>query len=64
VGELNDSYVKVAKLKGEFVWHHHEVENELFLVVGGQLRMQFRRVWQVMSRGRAPGGGQPAAGGC
>ena len=42
VGELNDSYVKVVKLKGEFVWHHHEAEDELFLVVGGRLRMQFR----------------------
>ena len=42
VGELNDSYVKVVKLKGEFVWHHHEAEDELFLVVDGRLRMQFR----------------------
>jgi mannose-6-phosphate isomerase-like protein (cupin superfamily) len=42
VGELNDSYVKVVKLKGEFIWHHHETEDELFLVVDGRLRMQFR----------------------
>lgn len=42
VGELNDSYVKLAKLEGEFVWHHHESEDELFLVVKGQLRMKFR----------------------
>ena len=42
VGELNGSYVKVVKLKGEFVWHHHEAEDELFLVVHGRLRMQFR----------------------
>jgi len=42
VGELNDSYVKVVKLKGEFVWHQHEAEDELFLVVDGRLRMQFR----------------------
>ncbi len=42
VGELNDSYVKVAKLKGEFVWHHHDAEDELFLVVKGTLRMKYR----------------------
>jgi len=42
VGELNDSYVKVVKLKGEFIWHHHEQEDELFLVVKGTLRIQFR----------------------
>ncbi len=42
VGELNDSYVKVVKLKGEFIWHHHEREDELFLVVKGTLRMRFR----------------------
>ena len=38
-GELNDSYVKLAKLKGEFIWHHHDHEDELFLVVRGTLRM-------------------------
>jgi len=37
VGELNDSYVKLVKVKGEFVWHHHDVEDELFLVVKGRL---------------------------
>jgi mannose-6-phosphate isomerase-like protein (cupin superfamily) len=42
VGELNDSYVKVVRFKGEFVWHHHENEDELFLVVKGRLRMVFR----------------------
>ena len=42
VGELNDSYVKVVKLRGEFVWHHHAAEDELFLVVKGRLLMRFR----------------------
>jgi mannose-6-phosphate isomerase-like protein (cupin superfamily) len=42
VGELNDAYVKLVKLQGEFVWHHHELEDELFLVVDGVLTMQFR----------------------
>jgi mannose-6-phosphate isomerase-like protein (cupin superfamily) len=41
-GELNDSYVKVVKFTGEFVWHHHENEDELFLVIKGKLRMKFR----------------------
>jgi mannose-6-phosphate isomerase-like protein (cupin superfamily) len=41
-GELNDSYVKFVKLKGEFVWHHHEHEDELFLVVKGRLLLKFR----------------------
>ena len=39
VGELNGQYVKLAKLKGEFVWHHHEAEDEMFFVVNGSLRM-------------------------
>ena len=42
VGELNDSYVKLVKLEGEFVWHYHEAEDELFLVVKGTLRMGIR----------------------
>lgn len=42
IGELNDSYVKVVKFTGEFVWHHHENEDELFLVIKGRLRMKFR----------------------
>lgn len=42
VSELNDSYVKLVKLKGEFVWHHHEKEDELFLVIKGKLLMKLR----------------------
>ncbi len=42
VGELNDSYVKVDKLKGEFVWHKHESEDELFLVKKGRLLIKLR----------------------
>ena len=42
VGELNGQHVKLAKLKGEFVWHHHEHEDELFYVVKGKLRIEFR----------------------
>ena len=42
VGEVNDSYVKLVKFKGEFVWHHHAGEDEMFLVVQGRLRMRLR----------------------
>ncbi|HWR83045.1 MAG TPA: cupin domain-containing protein [Candidatus Deferrimicrobium sp.] len=42
VGELNGQYVKVAKMKGEYVWHHHENEDELFLVVEGEMDLCFR----------------------
>ena len=42
VGEINDSYVKLVKLKGEFVWHHHENEDELFLVIKGKLLIKLR----------------------
>ena len=42
VGELNGQLVKLVKVKGEFVWHHHDVEDELFLVVRGRLDMHLR----------------------
>lgn len=42
VGDVNDFHVKLAKLQGEFVWHHHADEDELFLVVKGQLRLKLR----------------------
>lgn len=42
VGELNGQHVKLAKLKGEFVWHMHEQEDELFYVTKGTLKMEFR----------------------
>ena len=42
VGELNDSYIKLAKLKGEFVWHVHNNEDELFLVIKGTLVIKLR----------------------
>ena len=40
IGRVNDQYVKVAKLKGQLAWHKHELEDELFLVVYGRLRLQ------------------------
>ena len=47
VGELNGQHVKLVKLLGKFVWHHHDEEDELFLVVEGRFRMEFRdrEVW-------------------
>ncbi len=47
VGELNDFHVKLVKVKGEFVWHHHEAEDEMFLVVKGRLLIQLRdrEIW-------------------
>jgi mannose-6-phosphate isomerase-like protein (cupin superfamily) len=42
VAELNGQAVKLARLQGEFIWHHHDVEDELFLVVKGRLLIQFR----------------------
>ena len=42
VGELNGQQVKIVKLRGEFVWHHHEHEDELFLVMKGCLRIRLR----------------------
>lgn len=42
VGELNGQYIKLAKLKGEFVWHKHDQEDEMFLVLKGTLKIEFR----------------------
>lgn len=42
VGELNGQHVKLVKFRGEFVWHHHDNEDELFLVIEGRLRMDLR----------------------
>lgn len=41
-GELNGQHVKLVKFQGEFVWHHHEQEDELFLVVRGRFRLELR----------------------
>lgn len=41
-GEVNDTYVKLVKFKGDFVWHHHDTEDELFLVVKGSMTMKLR----------------------
>jgi mannose-6-phosphate isomerase-like protein (cupin superfamily) len=42
VGELNGQYVKLVKFEGPFVWHHHETEDEMFMVLSGRFRMEFR----------------------
>ncbi len=47
VGELNGQHVKLVKFLGEFLWHHHDNEDEMFLVVKGRFRMDFRdrQIW-------------------
>ena len=42
VGELNGQHIKLVKFKGEFVWHHHEHEDEMFFVINGSFTMQLR----------------------
>jgi mannose-6-phosphate isomerase-like protein (cupin superfamily) len=51
VGELNDCHVKLVKLKGEFVWHRHENEDELFLVIKGNLQIRLRDRSLTMGEG-------------
>lgn len=51
VGEVNNSYVKLVKFKNEFVWHHHEKEDEMFLVLQGRMRMKFRDRDVIVSPG-------------
>lgn len=51
VGEVNDATIKLARLQGEFVWHHHETEDELFLVVKGRLQIKLRERDLWLSQG-------------
>ncbi|MCZ7558207.1 MAG: cupin domain-containing protein [Bacteroidia bacterium] len=51
VGELNGQQVKLAKFRGEFVWHRHEAEDELFLVIRGSFIMEFRDSSTVVREG-------------
>lgn len=51
VGELNGQHVKAVKLKGEFIWHHHDHEDELFLVTKGSLKMELRDKTIVINAG-------------
>ena len=51
IGELNGQLVKLAKLKGEFVWHSHENEDELFQIIKGRLIMEYRDRTEVVEEG-------------
>jgi len=51
VGELDDSYVKVAKVRGTFGWHNHEHEDELFFILKGRLRIEMESGSAVLSEG-------------
>jgi mannose-6-phosphate isomerase-like protein (cupin superfamily) len=51
IGELNGQHVKLAKLKGEFIWHSHEKEDELFYVIKGSLKMEFRDRVEILQPG-------------
>lgn len=51
VGELNGQHVKVVKLKGSFVWHHHEKEDEFFLVLNGTLKIHMRDKSVTLNKG-------------
>ena len=51
IGEVNDQYIKVAKLKGELTWHKHDDEDELFYVLRGRLVIEYERDRVVLSEG-------------
>lgn len=51
IGELNGQQVKIAKIKGDFIWHDHQNEDELFLVIKGQLGIEFRDKTVVLQKG-------------
>ena len=50
VGELNDFHVKLVRIEGDFLWHHHEVEDELFIVLEGAIEMHYRDPEDGMER--------------
>lgn len=50
-GELNGQYVKLAKLKGEFIWHKHDDEDELFYIISGQLTIELRDKNLILNEG-------------
>jgi mannose-6-phosphate isomerase-like protein (cupin superfamily) len=49
IGELNGQHLKLVKFQGPFTWHHHEMEDEMFLVVKGRFRMEFREPREAAS---------------
>ncbi len=51
IGDLNDSYVKAAKFRGEFTWHKHDEEDELIMVIRGSVTVQFRGRDVVLNEG-------------
>jgi mannose-6-phosphate isomerase-like protein (cupin superfamily) len=55
LGSVNDTELKVAKLDGEFVWHHHDATDELFLVIEGTMEMRFRENGEERVLYMAPG---------
>jgi mannose-6-phosphate isomerase-like protein (cupin superfamily) len=50
VGELNGQHVKLVKIKGEFVWHKHDNEDELFFVIEGKLKMEYRDKTTIVNK--------------
>lgn len=51
VGELNGQHIKIVKFKGEFVWHHHDEEDEMFLVINGAFTMELREKSIYLEKG-------------
>ena len=51
IGEMNDQYIKIAKVKGELVWHDHEAEDEMFYIIKGQLTLEFESSQVVLHTG-------------
>ena len=51
IGAVNDQYIKIAKLKGSFVWHDHELEDEMFYIVKGSLLIKYRDKELILNEG-------------